>query len=168
MKIYHNPDHSLIIEQSRVINRDQSNRQLERDLYLEPFPEPDFSFIQGNHPLPDGSIEIIGKEVQLLTHKPLTLWFTRINDSLGIIAYDIINHLTGLNNRYLCNREGYVPFVAGISPLPLFDKGAYKIICQDNDKMFPPNEVRETRYFEADITNWGEGTSVIGWKPVAY
>lgn len=121
-----------------------------------------------NHPLPDGSLEAVGKQrIQLLGHKELKQWFSCLYDDKGIYAYKFEDPKYGYIGVIHCSRNGFIPFVPEINDRPAFKKGAYIIQCQDNGSINPPIEVG-SRSFENNYTNWDKDTTVIGWKPVAY
>lgn len=169
MKIYCNPDQSLIIEQSRIIDRDLENREFDRaviEAESHLFYEPNHSirdFEYSNHPLPDGTVEFYREpKVELLTHKHLNQWFSPIYDEIGIIGYKFNNPII----VYYCNRDGYIPFVPGIDNPPPFLKGSYKLLIKCISGIGNNSELPGIRSFDGTLTYWGVESSIIGWKPV--
>jgi hypothetical protein len=169
MKIYSNPDQSLVMQQNWAINVDSCKRAISVDIFIVEERSRDLTYFeQFNHPLPDGSFEAVGKQrIQLLGHKELKQWFSSLYDDKGIYAYKFEDSKYGYMGVIHCNRNGFIPFVPEINDRPAFKKGAYIIQYQDNDGIHPPIEVG-SKFFEHDFTNWDKGSSVIGWKPVAY
>jgi hypothetical protein len=167
MKIYSNPDQLFIIEQNWAINVDSCKRAINVDI-VEERSRDLISFEQFNHPLPDGSFEAVGKQrIQLLGRKELKQWFSSLYGDRGIYAYKFEDPKYGYMGVIYISSNGFIPFVPGISDKPPFKKGAYAILCQDNEGIYPSIEV-DSKFFEHDFTNWDKGSSVIGWKPVAY